>query len=163
VHNRFLASVGGGERHSGALARLLAELGHVVPDPRSYLERGRGGAEGPPVRIHANASRPLVEQLSASSSNFWHATRLGEKEDKQPWACEHFGITAAEAMAAGCVPLVIDTAGQGETVRHGIDAQLRRRLGSNAVERAKAFSEEAFSEEAFAARWAKIEPSLETA
>jgi glycosyltransferase involved in cell wall biosynthesis len=116
-----------------------------------------------------------VEDLFASSSIFWVATGLGENEERQPWVFEHFGITTAEAMAAGCVPVVIDKAGQRETVRHGIDgyrwstidelasythslardAPLRQRLAASAVESAKEFSEDAF-----AARWAEIEANL---
>ena len=63
----------------------------------------------------------LVEELFASSSIFWVATGLGEDEEKAPWLFEHFGITTVEAMAAGCVPVVIDKAGQREIVRHGTD------------------------------------------
>jgi glycosyltransferase involved in cell wall biosynthesis len=88
---------------------------------------------------------------------------------------EHFGITTVEAMAAGCVPVVIDKAGQREIVRHGTDGYrwttlpelealtrtvaadeaLRARLAASAVERAGAFSEEAF-----AARWREIAAGL---
>jgi glycosyltransferase involved in cell wall biosynthesis len=80
-----------------------------------------------------------------------------------------------EAMAAGCVPVVIDKAGQREIVRHGTDGYrwttlgelealtrtvardepLRARLATNAVERAGAFSEEAF-----AGRWRRIAAEL---
>jgi glycosyltransferase involved in cell wall biosynthesis len=88
---------------------------------------------------------------------------------------EHFGITTVEAMAAGCVPVVIDKAGQREIVRHGTDGYrwttlaelealtrmvagdepLRARLAAAAVERAAAFSEEAF-----ATRWREIAAGL---
>ncbi|HEX8858507.1 MAG TPA: glycosyltransferase [Actinomycetes bacterium] len=149
--------------------------GGCEPSQRPYLERVRGAAEGLPVHLHPNAPRPLVEDLFASSSIFWVATGLGESEERQPWVFEHFGITTAEAMAAGCVPVVIDKAGQRETVRHGIDGYrwstidelasythslvrdvpLRQRLAASAVESAKEFSEDAF-----AARWAQIEANL---
>src|SRR6266498_5274825 len=132
-------------------------------------------AEGLPVQIHANAPRPLVEDLFSSSSMFWHATGLGEDEERQPWVFEHFGMTTVEAIAAGCVPVVIDKAGQREIVRHGVDGyrwstldeleaytrslagddSLRERLAASAVQRARAFSEEAF-----AARWSEISQSL---
>ena len=78
---------------------------------------------------------------------------------------KYFGITTVEAMAAGCVPVVIDKAGQREIVRHGTDGYrwttlaelealtrmvvrdeaLRARLAASAVERAETFSEEAFA------------------
>ena len=105
---------------------------------------------------------------------FWVATGLGEDEEAAPWVFEHFGITTVEAMAAGCVPVVIDKAGQREIVRHGTDgyrwttlAELEALtrmvagdeapgpLAASAVERAGAFSEEAF-----ATRWREIAADL---
>jgi glycosyltransferase involved in cell wall biosynthesis len=50
---------------------------------------------------------------------FWHATGLGEDPDKHPELAEHFGIATVEAMAAGCVPVVINRGGQADIVRHG--------------------------------------------
>ena len=37
---------------------------------------------------------------------------------------EHFGITTVEAMAAGCVPVVVARGGQTELVTHGVDGYL---------------------------------------
>lgn len=149
--------------------------GGCRPAQRPYLEKVRRAAEGLPVHIHANAPRDLVEELFATSAIFWTATGLGEDERTRPWAFEHFGITTAEAMANGCVPVVIDKAGQREIVRHGIDGYrwstleeletytrvlaadraLRERLASAATARAQEFSERAF-----AARWAALEEHL---
>jgi glycosyltransferase involved in cell wall biosynthesis len=153
-------------------------VGGVEPGHRPYVDRIRKAAEGLPVRIHPNAPRPLVEDLFATSSIFWHATGLGEDEERQPWVFEHFGMTTVEAMAAGCVPVVIDKAGQREIVRHGVDGyrwstleelesytrslardeSLRDRLAASAVQRARTFSEEAF-----VSRWSEISGSLDIA
>ena len=142
---------------------------------RPYLEQVVRAADGLPVHVHANASRRLVEELFASSSIFWAATGLGEDDQRAPWAFEHFGITTVEAMAAGCVPVVIDKAGHREVVRHGIDGYrwqtlaeleactrrlaadpaLRARLAAAARERAQDFSEAAF-----ARRWREIAAGL---
>jgi glycosyltransferase involved in cell wall biosynthesis len=150
-------------------------VGGCEPAHRPYLAEVERAAEGLPVRTHANAPRSLVEELLATSSVFWAATGLGEDEEAAPWVFEHFGITTVEAMAAGCVPVVIDKAGQREIVRHGIDGYrwttlgelealtrmvagdeaLRARLAPAAVERAAAFSEEAF-----ATRWREIAADL---
>jgi len=86
-----------------------------------YLEKVRQAGAGLPVQIHANAPRSLVHELMATSSVFWSATGYGEDEESAPWAQEHFGMTTAEAMAGGCVPVVIDRAGQREIVRDGVD------------------------------------------
>jgi glycosyltransferase involved in cell wall biosynthesis len=153
----------------------LHVVGGCEPAHRPYLAQVERAAEGLPVAVHANAPRALVEDLLATSSIFWHATGLGEDEETAPWVFEHFGITTVEAMAAGCVPVVIDKAGQREIVRHGTDGYrwttlaelealtrtvaadeaLRARLAASAVERAGAFSEEAF-----AARWREIAAGL---
>ncbi|HEX4907969.1 MAG TPA: glycosyltransferase [Actinomycetes bacterium] len=150
-------------------------VGGCEPAHRPYLAKVERAAEGLPVSIHANAPRSLVEELLATSSVFWAATGLGEDEEAAPWVFEHFGITTVEAMAAGCVPVVIDKAGQREIVRHGTDGYrwttlaelealtrmvagdepLRARLAAAAVERAAAFSEEAF-----ATRWREIAAGL---
>jgi glycosyltransferase involved in cell wall biosynthesis len=80
-------------------------------------------------------------------------------------------MTTVEAMAGGCVPVVIDRAGQKEIVREGLDGYrwstpeeliahtgrlardeaLRARLAATARQRA-----EQFDEDAFADRWREI-------
>ncbi|HEU4396776.1 MAG TPA: glycosyltransferase family 4 protein [Actinomycetota bacterium] len=162
-------------RRGGMDGWELQVVGGCEPSQRRYLAEVQRAAEGLPVHVHANAPRSLVEELFASSSIFWVATGLGEDEEKAPWLFEHFGITTVEAMAAGCVPVVIDKAGQREIVRHGtdgyrwttlgelealtrklaVDDGVRERLAAAAVERAGDFSEAAF-----AARWRQIAASL---
>jgi glycosyltransferase involved in cell wall biosynthesis len=102
----------------------------------------------------------------SEASIVWSATGWGEDENDAPWASEHFGMTTVEAMAAGCVPVVIDRAGQREIVRQGIDGfrwgnfreltertvevvvddGLRARLAASSVERAQLYSDAAFAE-----------------
>ena len=123
------------------------------------------------MRIVPNAPRAVVEQAMSTASIFWSATGYGEDEERAPWAHEHFGMTTAEAMAGGCVPVVIDKAGQREIVRdgeHGFrwsspdelaertlrvakDPELRGRLAASAVRRAQEYSDEAF-----ARRWREV-------
>jgi glycosyltransferase involved in cell wall biosynthesis len=95
-------------------------VGGVSEVDRPYLERVRREAEGLPVEIHVDASGAEVRDLYARASLYWHATGLGEDPDTQPDRFEHFGITTAEAMSAGAVPLVIRAAGQREVVEHGV-------------------------------------------
>jgi glycosyltransferase involved in cell wall biosynthesis len=108
-------------RRGGLDGWELHLVGGCEPSQRPYLAEVRRAAEGLPVHVHANAPRQLVEELFATSSVFWVATGLGEDDQQAPWVFEHFGITTVEAMAAGCVPVVIDKAGQREIVRHGTD------------------------------------------
>jgi glycosyltransferase involved in cell wall biosynthesis len=152
-------------------------VGGCSPEDEPYLAQVRAAAAGHPVHIHPNAPRPLVEDLLGSARLFWHATGLDEDIDAQPWVFEHFGITTVEAMAAGCVPIVIDAAGQAEIVRHGIDGYLfstldqlqehsralaaddtlRLKLSANAIQRAHTFSEHAFAD-----RWTTLAQKLLT-
>lgn len=149
----------------------MTVLGGVEDANRPYLERVRDAARGLPVTIVANAPRATVEEAMSTASVFWSATGFGEDEERAPWAHEHFGMTTAEAMAGGCVPVVIDKAGQREIVRDGVDGfrwstfdeladrtvrvgnddALRARLSSAAVARAQLYSDEAF-----ARRWREV-------
>jgi glycosyltransferase involved in cell wall biosynthesis len=149
----------------------LVVLGGCEPKQRAYLDRVKHEAAGLPIDIHANAARSLVESQMSTASIFWSATGLGEDTEKRPWTNEHFGMTTAEAMAGGCVPVVIDRAGQREIVRDGVDGfrwdsdpqwrirtvqvatdeKLRARLSASAIERVQQFSDDAF-----ALRWAEL-------
>ena len=62
----------------------------------------------------------MVEKLLSTASIFWSATGYGIGDD-QPWNAEHFGMTTVEAMAGGCVPVVIDKAGQREIITPDVD------------------------------------------
>ncbi len=182
---RFFAPGHGHSKKQLELVRFFGELvrsgrlpgwrlhlvGGCEPRQAAYLEQVRDAAAGLPVDISANAPREVVEHLLATATVFWHATGFGEDEQRAPWAFEHFGMTTVEAMAAGCVPVVIDKAGQREIVRDGVDGYrwstpaqlqertvavasdetLRARLAASAVQRAQLFSEAAFVD-----RWRAI-------
>jgi len=78
-------------------------------------------AEGLPVRFHPNASRAEIGRLYARCSFYWHGAGLGADPVKEPEKFEHFGITVVEAMAAGCLPLVLAHGGPAEIVTSGHD------------------------------------------
>ena len=87
----------------------------------SYLDQVRAASEGLPVVFHVDAPGAELADLYGRASIFWHAAGLGEDGERHPDRLEHFGITTVEAMSAGCVPVVVDLAGQAEIVRHGVD------------------------------------------
>lgn len=138
---------------------------------RPYFEKVMAAAEGLPIELHPNAPRPVLNRLINNASIFWSATGMNEDTERRPWRNEHFGMTTAEAMAAGCVPVVIDRAGQREIVRDGIDGYrwetadqavamtaevaanpaLRNRLAASSMARARDFSDQAFAD-----RWREI-------
>ena len=82
-----------------------------VPADQNYFEMVRrlGGPGG--AHALANVPREEVNRLFEKAAIFWHATGLGTDPDKDPHAAEHFGISTGEAMAAGCVPIVINRGG----------------------------------------------------
>ncbi len=182
---RFFAPGHGHSKKQLELVRFFGELvrsgrlpgwrlhlvGGSEPRQASYVEQVRAAAAGLPVEISVNAPREVVEHLLDTATVFWHATGFGEDDERAPWAFEHFGMTTVEAMAGGCVPVVIDKAGQREIVRDGVDGfrwstprelqertvqvatdeDLRARLSTSAARRAQAFSESAFVD-----RWRAI-------
>jgi glycosyltransferase involved in cell wall biosynthesis len=136
------------------------------PESRDYVARVQAAAEGYPIVLHVNAPLAEMRQCYGTASIFWHATGYGEDEQRAPDSFEHFGITTIEAMAAGCVPVVIARAGQLETVVPGesgmlwhtldelqtqtrrliADPALRERLAAGAIERSALFSFNVFAQ-----------------
>jgi glycosyltransferase involved in cell wall biosynthesis len=84
-----------------------------------YLDTVRQSAQGYPIVIHQDIPFQQLSDLYAESAIYWHASGYGEDEDRDPVKFEHFGITTVEAMASGCVPVVIGKGGQREIVNHG--------------------------------------------
>jgi len=68
------------------------------------------------VTIIPNASYEELQKLYSRASIYWHAAGLGVDPVKNPELTEHFGITTAEAISAGCIPLVVPYGGQTEVV-----------------------------------------------
>lgn len=85
----------------------------------AYVERVRALAEGASTLVQTNLERTELRRLFARARIFWHATGLDEDTDAHPELAEHFGIATVEAMAAGCVPVVINKGGQPDIVEHG--------------------------------------------
>jgi len=89
------------------------------PDNHTYFRAVEDAGRGYPTIVRANLPRTEIRDLFARARIFWHAAGLGEDEQAHPERSEHFGIATVEAMAAGCVPVVINKGGQPEIVEHG--------------------------------------------
>ncbi|MCL4506125.1 MAG: glycosyltransferase [Chloroflexi bacterium] len=129
-----------------------------------YLEQVRASCAGYPIVVHTNVGFNKLADMYGESVIYWHASGYGEDEDSEPIKLEHFGISTVEAMASGCVPIVIGSGGQTEIVQHGesgflwrmtrdlkdyswqviTDPRLRVRLMENAVQRSQSFSRATF-------------------
>lgn len=138
-------------------------VGSAGEGDKEYLEELQTLAKGLPVKFYPNLEYGNLVRLYGEASIYWHAS--GYKED-DPTKMEHFGISTVEAMAGGCVPIVIGKGGQKEIVDHKksgylwdtLDAMkqftllslndddLRKQMAAQAIERAKQFSKENFKE-----------------
>jgi len=87
------------------------------PDKNLFLKKLKKQAKGYPITFLVNSSFHELKGYYAKARIFWHAAGFGVDEEKEPWRVEHFGMTTVEAMAAGCVPVVIDKGGPCEIVR----------------------------------------------
>lgn len=81
-------------------------------------------ADGVPVFFHFNSSFNEIKTLYNEASIYWHATGFGSKVELHPEKQEHFGIATVEAMSTGTIPVVINAAGQKESVIHGTNGYL---------------------------------------
>ena len=146
---------------------LVGGADETMPEHRVYLQQVRAESSGYPIVIHANAPFEQLRELYATSAIFWHATGYGEDEEHAPESFEHFGIATVEAMAAGCVPVVIGRAGQVEIVEPGVsgflwhtlaeleahtrrlvdDPELREGMAQAARERSRRYAPERFVSE----------------
>jgi glycosyltransferase involved in cell wall biosynthesis len=82
-----------------------------------YIDKIKDVSKGYPIKIALNISWDDLLETFAKAEIFWHAAGFGEDENKHPEKFEHFGITTVEAMAAGCIPIVINKGGQKEIIK----------------------------------------------
>lgn len=137
--------------------------GGIMKGNDNYLEELRSKAQGLNVFFHENIKLDDLVELYSQSMIYWHAMGYDERDPKN---LEHFGITTVEAMASGCVPIVINKGGQREIVENGVNgflwdsvdaciektilvvknAKLREEASSNALKTATTFSKQAFED-----------------
>ncbi|MBU4449927.1 MAG: glycosyltransferase, partial [Actinobacteria bacterium] len=81
-------------------------------------------SENFPIKVLTNIDWDKLVELFSRSLIFWHASGMGEDESRHPEKFEHFGITTVEAMASGCIPVVINKGGQTEIIQNGYNGFL---------------------------------------
>lgn len=129
-----------------------------------YLDSVNRASEGYPIVIKTNIPREELNDIYSKSKIFWHASGLEEDEKKHPERFEHFGVSTVEAMAAGCIPVVINRGGQSEIVKDGTNGflfsnleqlkeitlriinkgELQKKIRKNLLEDCKKYSSENF-------------------
>lgn len=151
--------------------------GGIAPgaEHRAYADRIAALAGGLPVHLHYGASHAEIARLYSRAAIYWHATGYGMDLARYPDRAEHFGMSIAEAMAAGAVPIVFGAGGPAEIITDGRDGYVWRgpeelvartlalmgdpdrcaALGRAAIARSRDFSIEAFNARA-RALWAGV-------
>jgi glycosyltransferase involved in cell wall biosynthesis len=94
------------------------------PSHLAYVEEIKKISSGYPVNVLANLEWAELVGLFSKAQIFWHAAGMGEDEGSHPEKFEHFGITTVEAMASGCIPVVINRGGQSEIIENGFNGFL---------------------------------------
>jgi glycosyltransferase involved in cell wall biosynthesis len=140
-------------------------LGNTV-EHQAFLKELGDMTQGCHAQILPNLPRERLRTLYEGAAIFWHAAGYNEDLAAHPELAEHFGLSTVEAMAAGCVPIVIDRGGQRDIVEHGVtgfrwstleelkayslmvirDRGLRARMSEASRARAGEFSRERFIE-----------------
>lgn len=136
-------------------------VGSAGEGDKGYVDKLKEIAKEIPVNFYPNLSYDDLVRLYGQSSIYWHASGFKEED---PAKMEHFGISTVEAMAGGCVPVVIGKGGQVEIVESGksgflwssqeefieftlkliSNQNLRDRMSKVAIERAQIFSKNKF-------------------
>lgn len=169
-------------KRQDVLIEAFKKFSRKVPDWKLVLVGGSevgGGqyviklkklARGLNVEIWESVGYKQLLEFYGESKFFWSAAGFGINEKNHPEQVEHFGITTVEAMAAGVVPLVLNTGGSREIIEDGKNGffwseerelinkteeliknkSLCREISKNAVERSKIFGYEKFNQEVLA-------------
>lgn len=147
---------------------------HTHAEHMAHYSRLCALAAGLPITFHANAAPAVVRDLLQRADYYWHAAGFDIDPALRPEICEHFGISILEAMAAGCLPFVVNNGGPVEFVREGetgyvystIDglvAKTKAAIGNR--DRSEGMRERAaamaltFSEDAFMEKWGHVAQS----
>lgn len=103
------------DQNSAELSDWRLVLVGSVEDEQ-YLQEVIDLSKSYPIEIKTNVTRDELINLYKKAKIYWHATGFGIDEMVEPEKVEHFGISTIEAMAAGCVPVVINKGGQKEII-----------------------------------------------
>lgn len=107
------------EKMSGWKLHLIGGV-----EDKEYTESLYEQAKDAPIFFHHNLSRDQVINYLTNARIYWHATGYGVDQYVHPEKVEHFGISTIEAMAAGCVPIVINAGGQPEALGKSLQSCL---------------------------------------
>lgn len=81
-----------------------------------HLAKLKQAAASLPIEFVTDGSFAKIQALYSQARIYWHAAGYGVDESHTPELTEHFGISVAEAVLAGCIPLVVGKGGVREIV-----------------------------------------------
>src|SRR5262249_22943222 len=113
-----------GDLHAQGWRLICAGGLEATPEGQADRQQVQARAAGGPVDLRLDLDRAALKGLFERASVFWHGVGLGEDEQTNPDRAEHFGIVTVEAMAAGCVPVVMRKGGQPEIVDQAVNGFL---------------------------------------
>lgn len=96
-------------------------VGTIEPgqEAQDFVADLRKQAKGLPIKFWHDIPQTELEALYDKCSLFWHAAGWQIDDQAQPEKVEHFGMTTIEAMARGCVPIVLEKGGSKEIITDG--------------------------------------------
>jgi glycosyltransferase involved in cell wall biosynthesis len=95
-----------------------------ISDHLEYVRKIKELGKGYPIEVLTNISWEKLRETFSEALIFWHASGMGEDQQKHPEKFEHFGITTVEAMASGAIPVVVGKGGQPEIIEDGVNGFL---------------------------------------
>lgn len=145
----------------------LILAGGMDNDGVELVNKLKSASSGFPVSIIPNIPYAQLLDLYGKAEIYWHGTGLGEDITQNPEKTEHFGISIVEAMAGGCLPIVVGNGGQTEIIEEGIDGftyqnsdelisktlivikdtEKRKIIQKNAIKKSDKFNKERFCKE----------------
>lgn len=112
------------EKHNWVKKKVnLVLVGGIEPDGvhAEFVRHLKQKAKGYPITFLHDVSYNKLHELYDESAVFWHAAGYGIDEEAQPQRVEHFGMSTIEAMAHGCIPVVVNRGGLKESVDHEVN------------------------------------------
>lgn len=145
----------------------MAIVTSVRPDQEEQYQEFEKKIKSQHITVYKNVKYEQIVSLYKSAKLYWHAAGYKENLQVHPERAEHFGISTAEAMLYGAVPIVINAGGQPEIVKNAdngflwenenelldrthelaVDSDLRVKMSERAIESAQRFTDGRFCEE----------------
>ena len=101
----------------------LIIAGNKDPAFQLYFDKLKSFENSKRIKILTDLKHSELVKLYKKSKIFLHAKGFNVSDD-DPLKMEHFGMTTVEAMANGCIPIVVNKGGQKEIVQDCISGFL---------------------------------------